>query len=373
VELKLSALRQITSVFYLMSVLQAQEDSPVVCFEREAIVLSPIQFEREPYTATSGKVWGEGTLIYPLQEPIQIPLRLTSQYSHLTHCKKKKAVSPGPIEEKCCYFPLKSYFLAHGGFRCDKVTCTSGILFPNNFEMLDDTLRAKHLLIYEAGGKALLAFDANWYLKGFYSYGWITSGTFSNPPISGKLGGFTQDALAGLGYLFTINPSCSLGVLGGWGFDEQETRLKNANPSQFGNLEFQSIWNGPWLGLDFFAWKQSRMKVNLGYEFHWTNWSGAWTLEQELPTAFSDCRKAGMSFGQVAYFDLRWDSCLSNWRVDLEFKYQNWSTQSSGYLNSRQMAEFGSAPIVGPVSAITFIKEATWVSYGVSLNIGYSF
>ena len=270
-------------------------------------------------------------------------------------------------------FRLASYLLGHGGFRYDKVTCETGILFPNNFEMLDDDLTSKNLQIYETGVKALAAFDENWYMKGFYSYGWIVHGHFSDSSVSGKQRGITQDALAGLGYLIKINRFCSGGLIGGWGFDEQQTRLRDAHPSQFDHLEFQSIWNGPWIGFDFYAWRQTSFVLNLGYEFHLANWRGAWLLDQELPNAFSDRRKAGMSFGQVVYLDLKWDLFSPHWRMDLEFKYQNWSTQSTGFLNSTGNAEFGSAPISGPVSAITFIKEAAWTSYGVSLNIGYSF
>jgi hypothetical protein len=285
---------------------------------------------------------------------------------------ERKNSNPDCVDREVC-FRLKTYFLAHGGFRYDQVTCTNGIMFPNNFEMLDDPLSAKHLQIYETGIKALAVFDANWYLKGFYSYGWIVDGDFLDVSISGSQRGSTQDALAGLGYLFMINRSCSLGILGGWGFDEQETKLKDADPAQFENLKFQSIWNGPWLGLDFFAWRQTSFVLNLGYEFHLVDWDGAWLLDQELSNAFSDRRKGGISFGQVVYFDLKWDFYSPHWRADLEFKYQNWATHSSGVMNSTSSRGFDSAPISGPVPAITFVKEAAWSSYGVSLNLGYSF
>ncbi len=280
----------------------------------------------------------------------------------------------------CCDEPeefdcirLQSYILAHGGYRFDKVQCKTGILFPNNFEMVDDLLTAKNLQIYETGGRALFAFDPHWYIRGFYSYGWIVHGHYSELFLRGKQKGNTQDGLGGLGYLNQINRNCALGVLGGWAFDEQVTKLHDANESPFNGMKFTSIWNGPWLGLDFFAQWSRAFLFNLGYEFHLADWRGSWILQEKnpLPNAFSDERKGGLAFGQVVYGDLNWNFC--HFWLNLAFKYEYFATQSTGTLNSTGSVPFDSAPISGPVSAVTFVKRANWTSYGAALNLGYSF
>lgn len=283
---------------------------------------------------------------------------------------------PSSLDTTCCQnsscLTLNTYLLVHGGARFDRIDCTTGMIFSNNFEMLDDELTARKLRIYETGVKALVAFNDDLYIRGFYSYGWICRGNFSDSVLKGNQQGRTQDGEAGLGYLILINPRCSLGFIGGWGYDEQETHLKNANAPIFNGLKFQSIWNGPWLGFDFFARGNSRFLLNLGYEFHLTNWRGAWLLEREVPEAFSDRRKGGMSFGHVVYSNFSWKFC-THFQAEVEFKYQNWSTQSTGFINSTANAGFDSDPVIGPVAIITFIKEASWTSYGLSLNIGYFF
>ena len=284
---------------------------------------------------------------------------------------------PAPMyEASCCEevpacFRLCTMVLAHGGFRFDQLSCTTGVLFPNNYEMFDDQLRAKDLQTYEVGGKALFALGAHWYMRGLYSYGWIFDGRYSDLFLRGKMKGNTQDGMAGIGYLYPINPYCGLGAVGGWAFNEQEPVLEDANEPQFNELRFQSIWNGPWLGLDFFA-KSRNFNVTLGYEFHLASWRGSWLLERELANAFSDQRKGGLSFGQVVYADFRFN-LGKHWLIEFEFKYQNWSTQGTGYLNSSGDVPFNSSPISGPVPAITFVKEATWESYGGSFNLGYRF
>lgn len=274
-------------------------------------------------------------------------------------------------EEPACFRP-NAYALAHAGYRRDQLSCTTGILFPNNYEMFDDTLKAQNLQLYEIGGKALFTLGAHWYLRGFYSYGWIFDGRFIDLFLNGKLKGHTQDGMGGIGYCCPVNSWCGLGVVGGWSFNQQEPILKNANVSQFNDLRFQSIWNGPWLGVDFFARGYQWLNVALGYEFHLASWRGSWLLEQELENAFSDQRKGGLSFGQVVYADFRFD-LSKRWSIDFEFKYQNWSTQGAGFVNSSGNVPFNSSPISGPVSAITFVKEATWESIGGSFNLGYHY
>ncbi len=279
----------------------------------------------------------------------------------------------------CCDIPevrgcirLRSYLFANGGYRFDKVENKTSVLFPNNFEMVNDPLTAKNLQIYQVGARGLFAFDSYWYVKGFYYYGWIVDGDFHDQFARGNLKGNCHDGLGGLGYLIPINRYCSLGYLGGWAYDEQNTVLKDANQNQFNGLKFTSIWNGPWFGLDFYTTYTERFLFNLGYELHLTSWRGSWLLERPLTNAFSDQRKGGFSFGQVVFADFLWYiGC--NWALDLELKYQNFSLQSIGFINSSGDAPFSLSEICGPVAATTFVKDATWSSIGVSLNLGYSF
>lgn len=278
---------------------------------------------------------------------------------------------PCPVDESEC-LRLYTYFLVDGGYRFDRITNETGIQFPNNFEMFDYSTIAKNLQVFEVGGKGLIAFDSHWYARGFYYYGWIVDGDFSEPSLKGKQNGNTQDGLGGFGYLAPINQTCSLGFLGGWAFDEQETILREASLNPFNGLKFTSIWNGPWLGLDFYARNRNGFLFNLGYEFHGANWRGSWLLEHHSSLAYSDQRRGGIAFGHVVYADFLWFiNC--HFLIDLEVKYQNWSLQSVGIVNSSGSVPFSSSPVCGPVCATTFVKEATWESIGVSLNLGYSF
>src|SRR5579872_6413318 len=128
---------------------------------------------------------------------------------------------PCPADENGC-LRLYTYFLIDGGYRFDRIKNETGSFFPNNYEMFDESTTAKHLQIYTVGGKALIAFDSHWYARGFYYYGWIVDGDFSDQSLTGKQKGNTQDGLGGFGYLAPINRSCSLGFLGGWAYDEQK-------------------------------------------------------------------------------------------------------------------------------------------------------
>lgn len=272
-----------------------------------------------------------------------------------------------------------NYVEAHGGYRSDKFRTVIGTAVPNNFQLLEDILTARHLSIWETGLKAQAALDCHWFLKGYLYHGWITSGKFSNEAIFGTTGGYTNDFLFGIGYQLPLGlqiPFCEewtfgLAPLAGWGYDEQVTRLHHANPSSFEKLKYHSIWNGPWFGFDLDIDTNDCMTFQVGYELHLAEWRGAWKLHHPVPTAFSDSRKGDLSFGQAFYINGTWNYSEDIY-VSAEFKYQNWSTRGTGYLDSYNDAPFTST-LSPAVTVVGLIKKNYWYSCGFSLDLGYRF
>lgn len=273
-------------------------------------------------------------------------------------------------EPYCPCVEPRSSFEVHGGFRWDKLQNTVGIVVPNNFKMSNDVLVAKNLAIWEIGGIGEIAIDANWFIKGYYYYGWITGGHFSNEEIRGKERGNTKDAQGGIGFVYPLFYRWALAPQVGWAFNQQKTILHDASPPEFEKLRFLSMWNGPWIGIDF-IYERNCFTLSGGYEFHLTDWRGSWVLHKALSDAFSDKRKVGTAYGHVIHLNGSWDFAM-HWDLNLELKYQNWQTRGIGNLNSKEEALFTSS-LGSAVTLVNFVQKVFWHSWGAALNLGYHF
>jgi len=273
-----------------------------------------------------------------------------------------------------------------GGYRYDEISASINSFDAPGVFVSQDKLKIKKMHIWEVGGKARVTLG-NVYIRGYGYTGWGSHGKYTER-VSDGIGDFsvsradvkhirTQDALVGLGYMFTTT-DCSgncwgIAPIAGWSYAHQRVKLKDGNTNGFEDLIFDGLvyknrWSGPWLGFDV-SYAHCDFSVNAGYEYHWANWHAEWLLDDVdvLPNAFSDRRHAKNAHGNVVYIDGFW-SFACNWEIGLGFKFQEWNARKGHVEPIAGLAAAGLLP-----TAEDKLKHAKWCSAELTLNLVYDF
>jgi len=247
-----------------------------------------------------------------------------------------------------------------------------------------ETIKTENLTYYQVG--VIGRWDIRqWLFRFDADYAWSTDGDYHD---HNKLDYFTyktrakvnkgtaQDLTLGAGYFFCLPQLIGLDIapVGGWSYHQQEYRIHHASTNGISNPYFDGIdhtnrWEGPWVGLDTqFCFEP--FSVYAGYEYHWGTWHAKWKLSgpDVQPPHLSDERKSKHAIGQVIYLDGRWEFWC-NYMLGLGVKYQHWHASHG---SEKPLAKLFQ-PLIYPNLRKKKVKEVTWSSLVVSIDIGYSF
>lgn len=205
----------------------------------------------------------------------------------------------------------------------------------------------------------------------------ITLGSLSQTGRADLKNAFTSDYQIGLGYLYTMR-CCNLALSGGYAYDRQKIQTKRGRISFPGGAPYElaqiyssgykttTTWKGPWLGIElertFANWR-----TGLGYEFHFADYKANHTIPQNALAqlqGFANQTKASRAYGNVLLLEGHYLMCRGL-DFGLFFKYQNWHSchgkMRSNYFFANQFPKIGAS------------GTGRWISYQVSVDIGYEF
>jgi len=236
----------------------------------------------------------------------------------------------------------------------------------------------------------LLSLLNNFYIDGFAYWGWAGEGgqitenihnlsTKNTSKSKAKLKkALTWDIQFGLGYLF--NWDCwGLGISYGYSYNTQLIKPKHGkisvapSPSpleaQIHTAPFhtKTLWKGPWIGLElFYDW--CNWKFDLGYEHH----SALYTANHypsltNKQLGFEDKTHSSHAYGNVAFLDISY-YFYEGWTAGTSFKYQNWKAKHGHLKPDDTTFALQGLPKSTKITAI-----GSWISYSISLDLGYSF
>ncbi len=284
-----------------------------------------------------------------------------------------------------------------------------------------DTVRGNNLNIWQIGIKGRIEprfdFGGCWsdgiFARGYAYWGEVGNGDYSHRinyaqadlelPVTSNIrrdvanadSGRTKDYKIGVGYLFDFTDFFKVGPTVGYSYDKLSYRASNVvgvsstnfigsvNPlsqtciteiDEFTCLEegakFSNHWEGPWVGVDA-KFQFCELEIDAGYEYHWSDWRGAFSLASlDLTDCYhySDKRKSYKSHGHEAYIDAHY-AVNCNWIVGfgLEYKFYR-QPKSTRFKPSRNSLEF-----LGCSTDEVNTINSLWRSFGITFDVGYMF
>lgn len=286
-----------------------------------------------------------------------------------------------------------------GGWRQDHLRSYT----TTSVDASTDLVKGSHLNIWQVGVQGWAspcASECDPWLNSFFArgsayWGWVNDGiylhetspgtdvtfTFDRGDISH---GHTWDYSVGGGYLFGCSSGFKIGPTGGYSSNKLTFKAENVlgsivtvdtssaiDPLAYFDegVVFSSRWQGPWVGVDAF-WDSCGWNIYASYEYHWTNWKGSFhspstDLDDDLH--FSDRRTGKNGWGQTGYLGAHYsfNDCMI---AGLGLKYQYF--RAKGHLTPT--ADGGFPAVGGPEDEVDPVKT-NWISFSITLDLGYSF
>lgn len=333
------------------------------------------------------------------------------------------------LYSQCCGLEPVSEISLSGGWRRDNFkaevenTQTATTVVGQSTTIIRSTyeqeLKLKNVDIWQIGGRLQFGFpecfcdcDYSWlsqfYVKGYYYYGWISDGKYSDdtsdPYITDITGDFhlgakthkgrTVDGSIALGYLIPVCDNFGVAPIGGWSYHQLRADLKDTFYSEGSDLSesrsnidkrFTTTWKGPWLGVEAVYYMDlcgSCLRFDLGYEYHWGKWTGERTINEEATDYsaclyFNDKRHSKKVQGQVGYLTAWWPVC-DCWEIGLGVNYNYFKARKGGQdpRNTTFNDLCDPTQTTTPTTVYTYAtksKDVVWRSVGVTLDLGYRF
>lgn len=227
------------------------------------------------------------------------------------------------------------------------------------------------------------------YLRGSLGYGWIVDGEVQDSDYAGddRTLEFSRsvsdnddddvwDLSVGLGFRFPLwEERLAFSPVVGYSYHEQNLNMTDGvqvlDPldlfglGPFPGLDstYETMWRGPWAGVDFEFMPVERLSLTGSFEYHWPDYEAEadWNLRSDLahPKSFEhEADGEGIVLSVDAVFDLD-----ERWSLNLSGDYQDWETDSG---DDRTFFADGSV-------GVTRLNEVNWESYAVMLGVIYNF
>lgn len=246
------------------------------------------------------------------------------------------------------------------------------------------------------------------YLQGCFDWGWIRRGKVKDSNFLGNnetdefaaftaldRGGSVFDLSGGLGVnVFPWRSGIIFAPLIGYSLHGQNLRMSNGNqtiapdPTTLGGfcglkVNYDTRWEGPWIGFDFAAMASCDWRFEFGYQHHWARFRGAcnWeVLDCTDPSIVfvnrfrQEAHGSGniFNFGTSYYFD-------ENWGLGFFGNFQRWRTRPGGRQYTNPCTAVNTLPAneqwVGtmPITCGTALNTVTWNSFMICFEITSEF
>lgn len=275
-------------------------------------------------------------------------------------------------------------------YRNDKISVRLDTFDPNKTLLEQNNIDLRNISTYQLGAKGQLV-ACNLFARGEAYWGWSDNGhyrenstSWNGSPCKSRARlhkGRTRDYTVGGGYYL---PTCGLfnvGPSGGWSYQHLQVTVNRARYNGYpddllNGLKFSNTWQGPWAGADA-QMNFCGYELRGGYSYHWATWKGTWHQKPNKcdwqgteHLGFTEKCKSSNARGQVAYIDVLWSMCPCI-ELGLGFKWQRWESHNGKEKHDKSDCLIGySDEIWKPFDKV---KNATWESYTVSLDIGVVF
>lgn len=270
------------------------------------------------------------------------------------------------------------------GYRNDRLSTTIKAFDPPGTLIEIDKLKGTGINIYQVGVKGKVTYCNQVFARAYADFGWVCDGKYHEkvaaPIIFSSFThakihkGHIRDYSVGVGYLFSCFDCFKIGPVVGYSYDFQKIKMGKATTNglpepTLDHLSYDMRWQGPWLGAEAEFCVQC-LQVNVGYEYHWSDWHANWTLAGPdlVNVAFSDKRRSHDAHGNVVFLEGNYLFCEC-WTVGLGFKYQQWTAR-----RGREVPRAGSFAAVGISNTEKDkVTHVSWRSAQVQVNLGYLF
>jgi hypothetical protein len=214
--------------------------------------------------------------------------------------------------------------------------------------------------------------------KGFYHYGWIGDGHYSEAGLRGCISGHVQDGSLAIGYALPSNCCWLTAFYAGWSYDGLRSKVRHTHGCRdsfhpnFGKTDIKTSICGPWVGSDVIFTPCTNFELTLAEELHWGRWSGENRYRDRHPRfeygpidGYSNSRSLHNMWGNVFRIEGLYKMC-NCWEVGLNLDYTVWASSGHGRFNGRE----GEGDLALHHRKIIDVK---WTSFSATATIAYAF
>jgi len=283
-----------------------------------------------------------------------------------------------------------------GGYRNDTYK-TVNTTRADSDTLQVDTIHVNNVSIWQVGVNGRImnpgfqdSFLRNFFLTGFAYWGWSGgSGGLHEHVVSftgaGELTGkaalkkaTTYDFQLGLGYLFDWC-EWGFGLSAGYAYDKQIVATKSGEISfpegtpfvvaPLYGTGYQTVtkWRGPWLGVCL-EYNQCAWRVDVEYDFHFANYFANHTIPDNFLARLQGVASnthSSRAYGNVLSLNGEY-RFYGGWKTGAAFVFQYWKA-NHGHLTSGDFA------LDGVPATTKVLSSAKWITYGFTLDVGYTF
>lgn len=273
----------------------------------------------------------------------------------------------------CFGFESVFTFDVGGGYRNDSLKWKRST--PNAGEVVQERWNNVGMGIVETNVNFLACehylfkvdFDYGYFNRGGHqTYKVINDNVLTNS-LKSRTSGHVYDLSGGVGYQFNFDCyRVSFAPLAGYSYDYQKfnnrkysNELAQDDASTTLKNKYTYRWSGPWLGAAFAYQPCGDILVFFDYAFHWTRLKAKVNenfIAGSVPASF----RVNDAYGNEFTVGADYLFC-DDWLIGVKFNYKNfWGKKGKFHTHSEDIANSNA-------------RKLTWVSYNVTLDIGYKF
>lgn len=272
----------------------------------------------------------------------------------------------------CFGFDSVLTFDVGGGYRNDSLKWKRDL--PNSTEVIQERWNNIGMGIVEANASFLAC--EHYLFKADFDYGWFNNSghqtykVFDNDALvealKSRTSGNVYNLSGGIGYQFNFDCyRVAFAPLAGYSYDylkyknkKYENELVDSEESVTYKNNYTYRWRGPWVGVAFAYQPCCDVLVFFDYSFHWSRLK-AKVNEHFLLGEKSQCFKANQAYGNEFTVGADYVFC-DDWLLGVKFNYKNfWGNKARFHAQNEEER--------------SHVRKLSWVSYNITLDIGYKF